>query len=81
MKRSDTTSAHRKKARSRHEQDAASLAGQGKYEDAERLLLEGYERMEPPAIRATRKRQALVRLVEFYEDWDKPDPAARWRKC
>ncbi len=57
-----------------------SVGGQGKYAEAEPLLLRGYELMNPPESRSSRKRQALEHLVELYEDWDKPDEAARWRK-
>ena len=57
-----------------------ALAGQGKYDKAEPLLLEGYKTMkaanEAPAHRLNR---ALERLVQFYEAWGKKDQAAKWR--
>jgi tetratricopeptide (TPR) repeat protein/predicted Ser/Thr protein kinase len=57
----------------------ASLAGQGKYAEAEPLLVEGYEKMKPPAQVAVRKREALDRVIKLYEDWKKPEKAARYR--
>jgi hypothetical protein len=63
----------------------ATLLGQGKYADAEPLLLQGYrglkgrEKTIPPQDKG-RVPQALGRLVQLYEAWGKPDEAARWRK-
>jgi tetratricopeptide (TPR) repeat protein len=62
----------------------ASLAGQKKYAEAERLLLESYEGM------VARKDKIAVSdwyhvelahdwLVELYEAWGKPEKAAEWR--
>ena len=56
-----------------------SLAGQGKYAEAEPLLIEGYEKMEPPPPLAFRKPEVLARVVELYEAWEKPEEAAKWR--
>jgi serine/threonine protein kinase/tetratricopeptide (TPR) repeat protein len=58
----------------------ANLAAQGKLDDAERLLLDGYAGMKdnpdaPPGL----LREALERIGELYEAWDKPDQAAEWR--
>ena len=57
-----------------------SLAGQGKHDEADPLLIEGYEKMEPPAKWAIRKREALERLIEHYEAWGKPEEVARYKK-
>jgi hypothetical protein len=71
----------------------ACLLEQKSYKEAERLLLSGYngllksEDKSPAAI--TRQRasgrqsdltEALERLVQLYEEWDKPNEAAKWRK-
>ncbi len=56
-----------------------SLADQGRHEEAEPLLLESYEKMDPPAVSAHRKEEARARLVRLYEGWGKPEMADRWR--
>ncbi len=59
----------------------ASLAGQGKYAEAEPLLLEGFTKMEgDPEDLLVLKKEPLERLVKLYEDWNKPEEAARWRE-
>jgi tetratricopeptide (TPR) repeat protein len=70
--------------------DAKSLLGealldQKKYTDAEPLLLSGYKGMKEreskiPSADKVRLTQALKRLVQLYEAWDKKDQAAKWRK-
>jgi hypothetical protein len=63
----------------------ASLAGQKKYAEAERLLLEGYQGMVvrkdriavPDQYHLERAREWLV---QFYRSWGKPEKAAEWRK-
>ncbi len=63
----------------------AALAGQKKYADAQPLLLGGYEGMKareaaiPPSAKI-RLTEALVRLVQLYEAWEKPGEADKWRK-
>jgi tetratricopeptide (TPR) repeat protein len=57
-----------------------ALAGQGKHEEAEPLLREGYERMDLAQAGAKTKQQALERLIQHYEAWGKPDEAAKWRR-
>jgi hypothetical protein len=58
----------------------AALAGQGRFGEAEPLLLDGYqglgERAEtiPPEYRDERLREALERVVDFYETWDAAEP-------
>ncbi|MBI3469664.1 MAG: serine/threonine protein kinase [Planctomycetes bacterium] len=59
------------------------LAEQDRFEDAEALLVGGYEglnaRLEtiPPSERH-RLRLALTQLVKLYDAWEKPDEAAQW---
>jgi hypothetical protein len=55
------------------------LAGLGRHAEAEPLLVDGYETMEPPPHQAFRKRQALDRVVAFYEARGKPEKAAAFR--
>jgi hypothetical protein len=61
-----------------------SLLGQKKYAEAEPLLLEGYQGMKQreaqiPKAGQARLGEALDRLVELYEAWDKKAEAAKWR--
>src|SRR5262245_14514178 len=61
-----------------------ALAGQQKYAEAEPPLLAGYEGLkavEKTLLTTQRKRpvQALERVVQLYQDWDKPARAAEWR--
>ncbi|HZL87205.1 MAG TPA: tetratricopeptide repeat protein [Pirellulaceae bacterium] len=63
----------------------AALLGQEKYAAAEPPLLQGYAglREREAAIPSEVKSypiQALERLVQLYDAWDKPDEAAKWRK-
>ena len=58
----------------------ASLAGQAKHKEAEALLVEGYEGMQPPKPLAHRKREALERVIQLYEAWGKKRLAIEWRK-
>ena len=62
-----------------------ALLGQKKYEDAEPLLIAGYDGMKrreptipPPA--KDRLPEALERLVQLYDAIDKPDEGRRSRK-
>jgi WD40 repeat protein len=61
------------------------LLGQKKYAEAEPLLLKGYEglKQQENAIEPRDKRrlkEAVERLVRLYEETDKKDEAAKWRK-
>jgi serine/threonine protein kinase len=61
----------------------ASLMGQGKYADAEPLLLSGYEGLQKqsPAISVDANLpEAGQRLVQLYTAWEKPDKADEWRR-
>jgi serine/threonine protein kinase len=62
-----------------------ALLGQKKYEQAEPLLLSGYQGMKErektiPSQAKVRLTEALQRLVKLYEATDKKDQAAKWRK-
>jgi tetratricopeptide (TPR) repeat protein len=62
-----------------------SLLGQKKYAEAEPLLLSGYEGLKQredkiPAAGSMRPQQALQRLVQLYEETNRPDQAAQWKK-
>jgi tetratricopeptide (TPR) repeat protein len=63
----------------------AALLGQKKHAEAEPLLLAGYEGMKkrektiPPAGKP-RLKESVERLVQLYEETDKKDEAAKWRK-
>ena len=62
-----------------------ALADEGKYAEAEPLLLSGYEglakhRETIPSHDKPRIAKARERLVQLYEAWGKQDEAARWRK-
>jgi serine/threonine protein kinase len=64
----------------------AALLGQKKYTEAEPLLIQGYEGMKlreatiPPQVQNQRLLEALERLVQLYDAWDKKDKADEWRK-
>jgi hypothetical protein len=59
---------------------------QKKFAEAEPLLLSGYEGLKqreqqiPPAVRATRLKEALQRLVQLYEAKGRADQAAEWKQ-
>ena len=61
----------------------AAWAGQQKYDAAAPLLVQGYEGMKrvqdkiPNEIRTKRLTEALNYLVKLYDDWGKPDEAAK----
>jgi hypothetical protein len=63
----------------------AVLADQGKYAEAEPLLLSGFEGLVqretsiPQASRAALQ-QAGERIVQLYQAWSKPEKAAAWRE-
>jgi hypothetical protein len=66
----------------------ASLMGRKSYAEAEPLLLEGYEGLKPqpgfaedaiPLARRYRV-EALGWLVQLYDEWGKPNDAAKWRQ-
>jgi eukaryotic-like serine/threonine-protein kinase len=61
-----------------------SLLGQKRYEEAEPLILAGYEGMKvhktaTPALNKLPLSECAERVVELYEAWGKTDEAAKWR--
>jgi hypothetical protein len=64
----------------------AALAGQGKFGEAESLLLAGYEGLRErkkhlPAQYGSRLDEAIQRLIQLYAGWNKPEEEARWQKA
>jgi serine/threonine protein kinase len=63
----------------------ASLLGQKKYPEAQTVLLEAYEGLKQPTqylslVVRRDQIEALGWLVQLYDEWGKPDDAAKWRK-
>lgn len=58
----------------------AALSGQRRYGSAEGLLLAGYDGMRARGVPNDRLAEAAQRLVQLYEAWQRPGPAARWRQ-
>ena len=61
-----------------------ALSGQKKFQDAEPLLVKGYQGMKDretkiPPTANTRLSEAVQRLVDLYTAWDKPEKAAEWQ--
>ena len=61
----------------------AALAGQGRFDEAEPLLLGSYGAFFPhggiPTVYGFYKPLMLRRIVELYDRWEKPGTAAEWR--
>ncbi len=58
----------------------ACLTAQGHFAEAEPLVVEGYEELKDAVgATASRKQEALDRVVQCYAAWGKPDAADRWR--
>jgi serine/threonine-protein kinase len=62
----------------------ASLSGQQKYDEAEPLLLSGYQGMiaqlqQIDSLNQRAPEIALERLIQLYKWWDKPDEAQKWK--
>ncbi|MBK8975496.1 MAG: serine/threonine protein kinase [Planctomycetes bacterium] len=61
---------------------AGLLVQQGYYADAEPLLEQAWQGL-PKSLRmpdGRARRQTLERLVQLYENWDRPEQAAAWRQ-
>jgi Tfp pilus assembly protein PilF/predicted Ser/Thr protein kinase len=63
----------------------ASLAGQGKYGEAEPLLLSGFQgllqrKAAIPSASRYALDQAGERIIQLYRAWGKPEKAAEWRQ-
>jgi tetratricopeptide (TPR) repeat protein len=59
---------------------AACLTPQQRYEESERMLIEGHATLSTRPADDEYLREALQRLVELYDAWDKPDRAALYRE-
>jgi tetratricopeptide (TPR) repeat protein len=58
-----------------------ALARDGKFAEAESLLLESYDHLSSDhRVPVDRKRQAIQRIIVLYGLWEKPDQAAEWRE-
>ena len=56
------------------------LTAQGRFEEAEPLVVDGYGGIRSnPLAPPERRQEAQERVVSLYEKWDKPQEAARWR--
>jgi hypothetical protein len=61
-----------------------ALLGQGRYAEAEPLVIASYEGMKAresrmPVPERFRLREAAERVVRLYEQWSKPDQATAWK--
>lgn len=57
------------------------LSAQGRYAEAEPLLLEAVEQLKTAAgVKPERLYHATARLRRLYEDWSRPEEAARWQR-
>ncbi len=63
-----------------------ALLGRKMYEDAERLLISGFEEMKrreatiPEAVRSARLQAAGARILRLYEALGRPDKVSEWRR-
>ena len=60
--------------------DGACLHAGGRREEAEAQLLASLAGLENKEASIASRRQALRRLVALYEDWNRPQDAARYRQ-
>jgi hypothetical protein len=61
-----------------------ALLGQGKYAEAEPLIVPGYEGLKAhgatiPPLNKPCLNEAAERVVRLYEAWGKPEKAAEWK--
>jgi hypothetical protein len=57
------------------------LSAQGSYQEAERLLIDGYEGLRNAQGAPPHHTQlALQRIVRLYESWGKDEEAQKWRQ-
>ncbi|HEX5052696.1 MAG TPA: serine/threonine-protein kinase [Planctomycetota bacterium] len=57
-----------------------AIAAQGRHEEADPLLRDAYDKMQPPPQSLACKQEALARLIKHYDDWGRPELAAAYRK-
>ncbi len=59
-----------------------AVAGQERFDEAETLLLEACAGLQiSPETPPERQRDAVARLVRFYESWKKPEKVREWREA
>ena len=74
-----------RRAAARSALGACSL-GQKKYAEAEPMLRKGYEGLRqfesgiPASFRRTELGKALKRLAQLYDEWSRPEEAAKWHR-
>ena len=51
----------------------------GRFEEAEAMLLESHRSLSLEGARSLRLGESFQRLVTFYEDWDRPEEAQKYR--
>lgn len=56
-----------------------AIAGQQRFEEAEPHLLKGLELIDDPNAGERLRNEALQRVVNLYEAWDRPEQARKWR--
>jgi len=54
------------------------LARQGKFEEAEPLLIKAYDGLKEQPDKIP-KQETVTRLIWLYEQWGRPDDAAKWQ--
>jgi len=57
---------------------AEALARQGRFDEAEPMLLNAIQEIKPPGV-SRRKHEAVRQIIKLYEAWGKADQAAPWR--
>jgi tetratricopeptide (TPR) repeat protein len=58
-----------------------AVAGEGRFAEAELLLLDGYAGLKDNRrVPVERKLQAIQRIIRLYEAWDRPEQASQWRQ-
>jgi len=55
------------------------LAAQRRFDEAEQLLLDGYQAMSVQPAPPRRKREAVERIVRLYDEWRRTEEVERWR--
>jgi len=58
----------------------SSLAGLGRFEEAEDLILTGFSTIQETAPGSLIARRSWRWVIRLYESWGKPDEAARYRE-
>lgn len=58
----------------------SSIAGQQRFDEAESMILDSYEKMSShPQASPARRREALCRVVRLYDAWEKSEKATEYR--